>query len=112
MKVLNLDALTKSPTRTLIIDGKEYAVNEMTVGDFIEAQKDTKLIEANKNDSQIWMEATVRFIQRAFPTMPVERIQKFTIEEMSIIVKFINGELEAEAVKATEGEQGKDQTAG
>lgn len=94
MDILNLDNLAKK-TKTLMLGGKEYAIKDMSVQDFIEANIDAKKLQGA--DMVQNLEATVRHIKRSIPDMPEEVIRGLSLEHMATVVKFLNGELEKEA---------------
>lgn len=100
MDVLNLDSLAPAKTQTLVLDGVTHTLKSMSVEDFIVATREAKQLEAVKDDPVAWVESTVRFITRSFPTLDEARVRKLDMAEMWLITKFINGELEAEAAKA------------
>lgn len=107
MQILNLDALAKQE-KVVTLGGVDYPVKEMSVDDFITANKEAKVLEENKDDTVQWVESTVRFITRAIPSMSSEMIRAMSLERMGIIVKFINGEL----VQELENAQGEGANAG
>lgn len=109
MDLLNLDEVAVK-RRTVTLGGTAYAVKDMTVEDFIEATKEAKAIEANKDDAVASLESTVRMIKRTIPEMTEATIRGMSFDRLTLIVRFINGELEAEASKAEvapAGEPGK-----
>lgn len=100
MKVLNLDALAAKSSKTVELGGRTYAVKEMTVEDFITANNEAKDLESKVGDPAEWVGSTVRFITRSIPEMTEKTVRKLSVEQMAVLVKFINGELAAEAENA------------
>lgn len=95
MKLLNIDELSKV-TRTLTIGGVEHPVIDMSVENFIETQKEAEKLE--KSDSTVThIEASVRMIVRAVPTLTEDQLKKLSLTQLGMILKFINGELDEEA---------------
>lgn len=102
MKVLNLDALSKS-TRSLTLGGVTYEVKEMTVENFIETTKQADALE-NKKDVTFadQIETTIAMIQRQVPGIPPQALRELTIEQLVTISKFLRGELDNEVAEVVE----------
>lgn len=96
MKILNIDALTAKSKRGITVDGQEHAIAEMDVEMFVESVKEADLISKSEPGSIAQLESTVRLVQRAVPTLPIERIRKLPMEVLGALVQFINGELDEE----------------
>jgi hypothetical protein len=107
MKMLNLDALASKSARGITLFGVDYPVKQMTVQDFIEANKEAELIEAVKGDASASLEATIRMLKRTIPTLPETEVRNMSLELLGFLVQFINGELEAEYAKSETPDTGK-----
>lgn len=105
MKVLNLDDLAKT-TRTLTLDGVQHEVLDMTVGAFIEATKnEEKMKKASLADQ---FENAVKMVHERVPTLSEERLKKLNFDRLTIILKFITGELDGEQKAEEAPEEGKE----
>jgi hypothetical protein len=105
MKVLNLDKLTKNEGRELVLFGKTYIVEGMTVANFIET---TKAAEAmNGEDSLVkQVEATIDMIARSVPGIERADLEKLSFEQLQAIVSFVRGDEDVEGVESREAESG------
>lgn len=109
-KILNLDGFAaKAEARKLIIGGKEYAVEDMTVENFIETTKAADRL-TGETSVAVQVEATMDMIQRSVPTVERELLQRLTLEQLQAITAFVRGEnvdeAQDEAVATAEGEAG------
>jgi hypothetical protein len=109
MKVLNLDKLTKQEGRELVIFGKAYVVDGMTVGNFIET---TRAAEALADETSLvkQVEATVDMIVRSVPSIDRAELGKLELEQLQAIVSFIRGD-EVEGVEVRSESAGKGKAA-
>lgn len=98
-KFLNLDEIA-APEKTVKIGGKEYQVLDMTVENFIETTRATQSGKEATPDEQF--EQAVKMLSRYIPDAPVETFKRLTFEKLNVLMKFVTGELEAEA-GSTEG---------
>lgn len=91
MKVLNIDSLTKTDGRELVLLGKTYVVEGMTVGNFIET---TKAALALGEDATLvqQVEATVSMIARAVPGIDRAELARLSLEQLKAVVDFVQGE--------------------
>ena len=105
MKVLNLDKLTKSEGRELVIFGTAYPVTSMTVANFIET---TKAAEALAGETSLvkQVEATIDMIARSVPSIDKAELAKLELNQLQAIVKFIRGD-EVEGVESREAAAGE-----
>jgi hypothetical protein len=97
MKVLNLDKLAKKEGRELVIFGKTYEVEGMTVANFIET---TRVAEQLAEEPSLvkQVEATIDMIARSVPSVDKADLAKLELVQLQAIVKFIRGE-EVEGVE-------------
>lgn len=104
MKTLNLDALAKT-NRTITLGGKEYAVEEMTVENFIETTKAAeKLGESATFIEQ--MEAAIEMILRSVPSIERDTLKRLSLEQLTTIVKFVRGDLDGTPAPTQEASEG------
>lgn len=87
MKLLNLDSLAK-PKRTLRLGGVDYAVNGMTVENFIETSRIAEKMASDAPLSEQISEA-IEMILRAIPSMQRETLQKLDFEVINVIIDFV-----------------------
>jgi hypothetical protein len=107
MKVLNLDMLdTGIEKRNLRLNGNDYAVEEMTVANFIETTRVAEKI-ADEPSLVLQIEATVEMILRSVPTLTKEALIGLSLVQLQTIVAFIRGDEDVDGVEKTEGEAGK-----
>ena len=112
MKILNLDKIGKNEERTLVLAGKSYKVNEMTVSNFIETTRAAeKITESSSIADQII--ATVDLITRSIPDVDRAVLEQLSLEQLQIVVAYARGDDVVGAVSDTpvatktgEGEQG------
>lgn len=113
MNVLNLDELSQQ-TRTITIKGVAHEVVDMTVEDFIEtskaiealkkAESDKNTTESDKTVGQV--KHAIDMICRRVPTLTPADLSKLSMEKLSLIMKFIQGEMDEKVT--TEGSKGED----
>lgn len=105
MKVLNLDKLTKKEGRELVIFGKTYPVDGMTVANFIET---TRVAEQLASEVSLvkQVEATIDMISRSVPSIDRADLAKLELEQLQAIVRFIRGD-EVEGVESREAAAGE-----
>lgn len=105
MKVLNLDKLAKKEGRELVIFGKTYSVDGMTVANFIET---TRTAESLAGESSLvkQVEATIEMIARSVPSIEKSELAKLELAQLQAIVKFIRGD-EVEGVEQREAAAGE-----
>jgi hypothetical protein len=105
MKFLNLDELAVT-NRTVTIGGKDYPVQEMSVGNFIETSKETESLKA-KGDVSVSenMESTITMIKRFIPTLDDSVARAMNMKQLGTLMRFIRGELDEDKEAApAEGE--------
>lgn len=102
MKVLNLDKFAvKQEQRKLVIGGKEYVVEPMTVENFIITTKAAESMQDRASVSE-QVEATIDMIARSVPTIDRAVLNGLSLEQLQAIVAFVRGD-EVEGVEANEG---------
>lgn len=91
MKVLNLDKLTKSEGREVVIFGKTYIVEGMTVENFIET---TNAAERLRGEVSLvkQIEATISMIVRSIPSVDRADLLKLSLDQLQAIVAFVRGD--------------------
>lgn len=102
MKTINLDEFA-AEKRTITLNGKEHEVREMTVTDFVEASVEADKIEADGvRGVRENAEDTIMHLHRAIPTLAVEELRRLSVAQMSVLLAFVNGSLQAEMTKGVE----------
>ena len=110
MKVLNLDKLAKKEGRELVIFGKTYPVDGMTVANFIET---TRVAETLAGETSLvkQVEATIDMIARSVPAINKAELAKLELTQLQAIVSFIRGDevegVEQREAAADEGSDGE-----
>lgn len=90
MKVLNLDKLATKQGRQLVIGGKSYPIEEMTVSNFIETTKAADRIADASIAEQI--QATIEMVLRSVPSMTIGDLSSIPLETLQMIVAFVRGD--------------------
>lgn len=99
-KLLNIDTLT-SEKRTIVLDGKEYDVEEMSVNNFLETTKAAELLQDSRAGLSAQVESAVDLIVRSVPGVPRETLKKVALRNLQTIVAFVRGD-EVEAIAEPE----------
>lgn len=102
MKVLNLDKLAVAQRRQLVIDGTKYAIEEMTVSNFIETTKAAERLVGASILEQV--EATVDLVLRSVPTVSREVLSAMKLETLQAVVAFVRGD-DVEGVEVQGGDE-------
>jgi hypothetical protein len=100
MKILNIDKLAAKEGRELVLFGVPYAVESMSVGNFIET---TKAAEALADEPSLvkQIEATIDMVLRSVPSVERSVLAKLNLEQLQSVVAFVRGdEVEGAEVKA------------
>lgn len=92
MKILNLDKLNKAPERSLTVDGADYPIHPLSVDGFIETTRAVEKIINEGGSVADQLASTIDMILRQVPTLPREKLTKYTPETLEVIVKFVRGE--------------------
>lgn len=92
MKVLNLDAV-KKPKKILTFLGVDYEVLAMSVETFIEVSHLAQQIKPTDPFVK-QVELMVDMISRCIPSIPVETLKSMDIEELTLLMSFVKGELD------------------
>ena len=102
-KVFNVDALAKE-SREIVLKGITHEVREMSVDDFLAAMKTADDLEkATGPEEQI--EALVKTVHRAIPTLSVEVIREMPFDHLNAISQFIRGEIPDGLKEVATGEE-------
>lgn len=114
-KLLNLDEFGANETLTIVLNGAEHKLQEMTVSDFIWAQKELKTQEDMKDELAVF-ESLVRMLSRQFPSVPDGEFNKLPMSKLRALMDFVNtlsqqGAEKALAAQAQENPQTAEQTA-
>lgn len=113
MKLLNLEALTKSVVKRVVkIGDAEYEIKTVNVQQFLEILDETKEIALRAEQGDFVMADEVRLTMKvasfALPNVPFEVIEKLQLDQLQAIVAFAKGEdvdgvtVEGEAQKSDE----------
>lgn len=113
-KVFNVDALTKVESE-IVLNGKTHAVVDMSVEGFLATMKDAEALEKAGNDISAQINALVKTILRAIPTLDEQELRQQPLQALYGIASFVRGEIpeglkEMVSEKAAEGEE-KNETA-
>jgi hypothetical protein len=88
-KLLNLDEFGGSETLTIVLNGTEHKLQEMTVADFIWAQKEMKRQESMQDEVAVF-ESLVNVLARQFPSVPKEELHKLPMSKLRALMDFVN----------------------
>jgi hypothetical protein len=102
-KVLNVESLAKPAERVLSLGGTEYTVLPMTVDNFIETTKAVEDMQARDAPAREQVEETVRMISRFVPKLPVELLKPLSLDQLGIIMSFVQGDYDPDAPAAAGG---------
>jgi hypothetical protein len=104
MKALNLDVLSRE-VRTITLGGLDHEVIDMTVEDFIET---SRAIDELEKDTSVTsqLESSIAMICRRVPTLTPEQLKKLSLEKLTLILKFIKGDMDDEKTEQTAQEAG------
>lgn len=106
MEILNIDAFAQ-PKRFMVLAGQRHEVKPLTVQDFIDNLKAaTELEKQGAADLPLHeqVDASVREIVKAVPTLDEAVVRGLSIEAVTAIMKFIRGDLDP--TEAAPGAQG------
>lgn len=114
MKILNLDTYAEVK-RQITLDGKSHSIVETTVQEFcnnlvaaeIIEKADLQGVEATKRG----VDLSIASILQSIPTLDEERVRRLNLVQMSVVLKFIRGDLDPDVVQpvapGSEGEEAK-----
>lgn len=105
-KLLNLDAI-QPDARSIVINGVEHSLPEMTVQTFITTSKLARKLAEEGADTLAQIEATIEMIAMCVGTLSAEDLRKLSLAQLGKIAAFIRGEDDEPAPAVQEGEQGK-----
>lgn len=103
MKVLNLDKFVGSEKRQLVIAGKTFPVDEMSVDNFIQTTKAAEALK-DETDVSVQIEATIEMILRTVPTMVFADLAGLSLVQLQAIVAFVRGDAVEGAEEVAEGD--------
>lgn len=105
MKFLNLDEVA-SVTRTFKYKDVTYDIPEMSVENFIATTRDMEVNDGKGlSESEQW-EFTLRLLGRSIPALPEEVARTMSMEQLGVLMRFINGQLdEGKAAAAVAAEE-------
>lgn len=106
MKILNIDAFAQ-PKRKLSIDGKLYDVRDIDVQSFIDSLKLAEELETQGEQTPAQaIVQSVAAIKQSIPDLAETRIKAMSLEQMTMVLQFIRGDLDDQATAPvpTEGE--------
>lgn len=105
VKFLDLDSLASDIAVTILINGNKHEMAEMTVADFVWAQKvagEQEKLDADnlkEEDYTRIMGRMIDMLDRQFPSCPREEIAALSITKLTALIKF-TGQLGAEGATA------------
>lgn len=113
VKLLNLDTLAESKEELVVVlNGKEHKLKEMSVSDFIWAQKNLKDVSQGSSEEEV-VKSLVAMLLRQFPTMSESELMELSASTLNQLTEFVQSvgmkgaeaavaEAEAEAVSKGE----------
>jgi len=106
MKILNIDAITPSVTRTIKMKGVDHPVLELSVESFIDATNEADRLEREEANVAEQVAATAAAIMRSVPTLDRGTLYAMTLKQLGVIYRFISGEDEFSDMPDAVTEQG------
>lgn len=99
MKILNIDAFA-TVTRKLSLAGQTYAIEELSVQQFIDNLKAAEQLEKEGASEDVGksLEQAILVVRQAVPTMPEALVRTLKVPAMTAVLQFIRGELDGEDV--------------
>jgi hypothetical protein len=88
-KFLNLDEFGEGEVLTIVLNGKEHRLQEMTVSDFIWAQKEMKRQESISDEVAVF-ESLVTMLSRQFPTVEKRELEALPMNKLRKLMDFVN----------------------
>lgn len=101
-KVINLDDLSTEPPVRITIGGKTHDMKVLTMQDLIDNLKTVEELGMNPGVAQE-LEAGVKIIGRAFPTLKESQIRNLPVDTLQQLIEIARG---GTAEVAEEGEEG------
>lgn len=98
-KVCNLDLIAPVQKRELVINGKTFEVEPLSVQMFIEFNQMRQSLTDEKAGIEQGLLITKKMIKKAIPTMPEKLIDGMSINHLQLVVAFINDEIPDEVLK-------------
>ena len=94
MKILNIDSHATAK-RALTLGGVNYPVRELSVQAFIDNLKMAQELESKGQLTPLdQLEHAVQMIHSAVPTLPLEAIKALSIDQLTLVLDFVRGELD------------------
>lgn len=106
MKVLNLDSITPTITRSITLKGVTHPVIEISVEDFVNTTKEAERLEREEASITDQIIATADSILRAVPSLDKQELYSMSLKQMGVIYRFISGEDEFKDIPDAVSEQG------
>lgn len=102
IKLLNLDDFGDKEVVTIVLNGKQHKLAEMTVKDFIWVQKEIKRQEKLDDEVAVF-ESLVTMLAHQFPTVSKEEFESLPMLKLRKLMDFVNAlsQQGAEAVTKT-----------
>ena len=98
-KLLNLDEYGEGDSLTIVLNGNSHKLQEMTVSDFVWAQKELKNQEGSTDEIAVF-ESLVRMLGRQFPTVPAGEFEALPMSKLRKLMDFVNNISQQGAEKA------------
>jgi len=108
-RFLNLDEL-KAPEEVVVkLNGQEHQLKEMSVADFIWAQKNLKKLEEVEDEGQQIL-TLIEVLHRMFPTIPKNELENLGLAKLNALADFaiqVGMQGAEETIKEAEKRQGE-----
>ncbi|WP_323016479.1 hypothetical protein [Castellaniella sp.] len=96
MKVLNIDAIVSTTERTIKFRGVVHPVVEMSVENFVVTTTDAERLEKEGVGIRSQVIGTADAILRSVPSLDKETLYGMSLNQLTVIYRFISGEDEFE----------------
>jgi len=111
MQILNIDAFA-APTRVLTAGGVQYPVEDIDVQAFVDNLSISEELEALQAEGKEVsprksVDIAIKTITNAIPTLPLEKVMKLKVPQLMVVLQFIRGELDGQAIASASAEAGE-----
>lgn len=90
MKLLNIDKLSKTTQKSVLIGGIEYPIAPISVGTFIKKTKEAEeYVKSGQIDQMKELEMVLDLISECIPTAPRYVIEALGLEQLQTIADYI-----------------------
>lgn len=89
MKLLNLDQLTPSTNKVVLIGGVEYAIMPLSVGAFVKKTKQAQEFVNGNHDPMSEINFILDLVSECIPAAPRHAIESLSLPQLQLIAEYI-----------------------